>query len=181
MEKGKKMYWKNGFYDCPVEGSVEITAEYWKELLDGQASGKEIKENVDGYPVLVEHEFTLDELKRMKIAEINAYDKSDSVNSFTLAGKKIWLDKETRVGLVNSVGIEKEAGRVQATLWYNAEKYVIPVDDALAMLNQLELYALDCYNVTQSHIAAVKGLPDAGQVETYNYKTGYPEQPKFVL
>ncbi|WP_455612863.1 DUF4376 domain-containing protein [Bacteroides congonensis] len=181
MEKEKKMYWKNGFYDCPVEGSVEITVEYWKALLDGQASGKEIKENVDGYPVLVEHEFTLDELKGMKIAEINAYDKSDSVNSFTLTGKKIWLDKETRVGLVNSIGIEKEAGRIQTTLWYNAEKYVIPVDDSLAMLNQLELYALDCYNVTQSHIAAVKSLSDAGQVEAYNYKTGYPEQPKFVL
>ena len=49
------------------------------------------------------------------------------------------------------------------------------------MLNQLELYALDCYNVTQSHIAAVKGLSDAGQVEAYNYKTGYPEQLNFVL
>lgn len=177
----KKMYWKNGFYDYPVEDSVEITVEYWKELLDGQASGKEIKENVDGYPVLVEHESTLDELKEMKIAEINSYDKSDAVNSFTLAGKRIWLDKDTRVGMVNSIGIEKEAGRVQTSLWYNAEKYVIPVDDALAMLNSLELYALDCYNVTQSHIAAVKGLMTAKEVENYNYKTGYPEQPKFVL
>lgn len=181
MEKEKKMYWKNGFYDCPVEGSVGITVEYWKALLDGQASGKEIKENVDGYPVLVEHEFTLDELKGMKIAEINAYDKSDSVNSFTLTGKKIWLDKETRVGLVNSISIEKETGRAQTMLWYNAEKYVIPIDDALNMLDRLELYALDCYNVTQSHFAAVKSLSDAGQVEAYNYKTGYPEQPKFVL
>lgn len=94
----------------------------------------------------------------MKIAEINAYDKSDAVNSFTLAGKQIWLDKDTRVGLVNSIGIEKESGRMNTTLWYNAEKYVIPVDTALQMLNRLELYALDCYNVTQSHIAAVKGL-----------------------
>ena len=117
----------------------------------------------------------------MKIAEINAYDKSDAVNSFTLAGKQIWLDKDTRVGLVNSIGIEKESGRMNTTLWYNAEKYVIPVDTALQMLNRLELYALDCYNVTQSHIAAVKGLSDAGQVEAYNYKTGYPEQLNFVL
>ena len=117
----------------------------------------------------------------MKIAEINAYDKSDAVNSFTLAGKQIWLDKDTRVGLVNSIGIEKESGRMNTTLWYNAEKYVIPVDDALAMLNRLELYALDCYNVTQSHIAAVRSLFDAGQVEAYSYKTGYPEQLNFVL
>lgn len=177
----QKMYWKNGFYDTPIEGGVEISTEYWQELLEGQSSGKEIKENADGYPVLVEHEYTIDEQKEMKIAEINAYDKSDAVNSFTLAGKQIWLDKDTRVGLVNSIGIEKESGRMNTTLWYNAEKYVIPVDDALAMLNQLELYALDCYNVTQSHIAAVRSLSDAGQVEAYSYKTGYPEQLNFVL
>ena len=177
----QKMYWKNGFYDKPLEGSVEISVEYWQELLDGQSSGKEIKENTDGYPILVEHEHTIDELKEMKIAEINTYDKSDAVNSFTLAGKQIWLDKDTRVGLVNSIGIEKESGRMNTTLWYNAEKYVIPVDTALQMLNRLELYALDCYNVTQSHIAAVRSLSDAGQVEAYNYKTGYPEQLNFVL
>lgn len=177
----EKMYWKSGFYDTPIEGGVEISTEYWQELLEGQSSGKEIKENADGYPVLVEHEYTIDEQKEMKIAEINAYDKSDAVNSFTLAGKQIWLDKDTRVGLVNSIGIEKESGRMNTTLWYNAEKYVIPVDDALAMLNQLELYALDCYNVTQSHIAAVKGLSTVQQVESYNYKTGYPEQLNFVL
>lgn len=175
------MYWKSGFYDTPIEGGVEISTEYWQELLEGQSSGKEIKENADGYPVLVEHEYTIDEQKEMKIAEINAYDKSDAVNSFTLAGKQIWLDKDTRVGLVNSIGIEKESGRMNTTLWYNAEKYVIPVDDALAMLNQLELYALDCYNVTQSHIAAVKGLSTVQQVEAYSYKTGYPEQLNFVL
>jgi hypothetical protein len=181
MAVNKKMYWKSGFFDYPIKDCVEISAEYWQELLNGQSSGKEIKENADGYPVLVEHEYTIDEQKEMKIAEINAYDKSNAVNSFTLAGKTIWLDKDTRVGLVNSIGIEKESGRINTTLWYNAEKYVIPVDDALNMLNQLELYALDCYNVTQSHIAAVKGLSTVQQVESYNYKTGYPEQLNFAL
>ena len=96
-------YWKQGFYDELQEGSVEITEEYWQELLDGQSSGKEIRENESGYPVLVDHEYTLDELKEMKIADINAYDKSDAVNSFTLSGKRMWLTKEDRVGLVNSI------------------------------------------------------------------------------
>ena len=181
MAVNKKMYWKSGFFDYPIKDCVEISVEYWQELLDGQSAGKLIVTNDEGYPILVEHEYTIDELKEMKIAEINTYDKSDAVNSFTLAGKQIWLDKDTRVGLVNSIGIEKESGRMNTTLWYNAEKYVIPVDTALQMLNRLELYALDCYNVTQSHIAAVKSLSDAGQVEAYNYKTGYPEQLNFVL
>lgn len=108
-------------------------------------------------------------------------DKSDAVNSLTLDGKQIWLDKDTRVGLVNSINIEKEAGRVYTTLWYNAEKYVIPVNDALNTLDQLELYALDCYNTTQAHIAAVKNLFSKEEVNSYNYKTGYPEKLNFVL
>lgn len=53
-------YWKQGFYDEPIEGSIEITEEYWQELIDGQSTGKEIKENESGYPVLVEYQFSLD-------------------------------------------------------------------------------------------------------------------------
>ena len=32
-------YWKNGFYDEPVDGSVEITDEHYNQLLDGQSNG----------------------------------------------------------------------------------------------------------------------------------------------
>lgn len=179
--KEKKMYWKQGFYDEPVEGSVEIEISHWKELIDGQASGKEIKEDESGFPFLVDHEYTLDELKEKKIADINAYDKSDAVNSFTLADKDMWLNKEDRVGLVNSINIEKQAGRLDTVLWFDAVKYTIPISSALLMLNSLELYALDCYNVTQQHIAAVRGLQTKEEVESYNYKTGYPNKLEFSL
>ncbi len=30
-------YWKNGFYDTQVEGAVEITEEYYNQLLNGQS------------------------------------------------------------------------------------------------------------------------------------------------
>lgn len=174
-------YWKKGFYDELQKGSVEITEEYWQELLDGQSSGKEIKENESGYPVLVDHEYTLDELKEKKIADINAYDKSDAVNSFILAGKEMWLNKEDRVGLVNSINVEKQAERLYTVLWFDAVKYTIRISDALTMLSALELYALDCYNVTQQHIAAVRGLQTKEEVESYNYKTGYPNKLEFSL
>lgn len=48
-------YWKQGFYDEPVEGSVEITDERWLELIDGQAAGKLITEDEQGRPVLTEY------------------------------------------------------------------------------------------------------------------------------
>lgn len=47
-------YWKQGFYDHPVEGAVEITEGKWRRLLDGQARGMEIVGDEDGMPVLRE-------------------------------------------------------------------------------------------------------------------------------
>ena len=48
-------YWKQGFYDEPVEGGVEITDERWLELIDGQAAGMLITEDEQGSPVLTEY------------------------------------------------------------------------------------------------------------------------------
>ena len=47
-------YWKQGFYDQPVEGAVEITEGKWRRLLDGQARGMKIVEDENGMPVLRE-------------------------------------------------------------------------------------------------------------------------------
>ena len=58
----------------------------------------------------------LEEAKAEKIAEIIDYDTSSSVNGFVLNGLLVWLDKATRVGLMNSTTIAKEAGQQTTTL-----------------------------------------------------------------
>ena len=65
----------------------------------------------------------------------------------------MWIDMDTRVGLVNSITIEQAVGKETTVLWYDTVKYVIPIPLALQMLAALELYALECYNVTQEHLA----------------------------
>ena len=128
---------------------------------------------------MVEYEYDIEEVRKMKISEIQIFDKSADVNSFKIEGESMWLDKSTRVGLFNSINIEKEAGKTETVLWYDAVKYIIPISDALAMLNALEMYALECYNVTQSHIAAVKALDTIGEIESYDYTVGYPKKLSF--
>ena len=172
-------YWKQGFYDEPVDGSVEITEEYYQELLAGQSAGLIIVESKNCYPILVEYEYDIEEVRKMKISEIQIFDKSANVNSFKIQRKSVWLDKSTRVGLFNSISIEKNAGKTHTILWYDAIKYIIPIPDALAMLNEIEMYALNCYNVTQSHIAAVRSLQIIQEVENYNFKIGYPVKLNF--
>lgn len=117
----------------------------------------------------------LESWKAMRTAQINAYDTSDNVNSFELSGKQMWLNKDTRVGLVNSISIEKAAGKENTTLWFGGNKYELPVDTAMQMLSALELYALECYNVTQKHLAAVSEADDVEELKAYEYKNNYPE------
>lgn len=117
----------------------------------------------------------LEQAKVEKIAEITAYDTSSSVNGFLLNGVLEWLDKATRVGLMNSTNIAKAAGQKTTTLWLGGAKFVIDCDEAIRLLSALEMYALECFNVTASHKAAVGWLMSLEEVEAYDYKTGYPK------
>jgi hypothetical protein len=112
---------------------------------------------------------------------IKEYDVSDHVNEFTLAGKKMWLSKEMRVGLMNSINIEKSAKKTDTVLWFEGINYTIPIDVALQMLAQLELYALSCYNVTQQHLSEVSGLSTLEELINYDYAVGYPSKLVFNL
>lgn len=110
-----------------------------------------------------------------KIAEITDYDTSSSVNGFMLNGLLVWLDKATRVGLMNSTTIAKAAGQQTTTLWLKGIKLVVDCDKAIQLLSALEMYSLECFNMTASHKAAVNELTTIEEVEAYDYKAGYPK------
>ena len=117
----------------------------------------------------------LKQAKADKISEITAYDTSDKVNGFILNGLLVWLDKATRVGLMNSTTIAKAAGQKTTTLWLGGIKLVVDCDKAIQLLSALEMYALECFNVTASHKQAVSELMSLEDVEVYDYKAGYPK------
>ena len=130
---------------------------------------------------LEEEDTPLSKQKRKLINEINAYDTSDEVNSFFLNGVKVWLNKDTRVGLMNSLTIEKNAGKEESTLWFNNICITINCDAAIQMLSTLELYALNCYNVTAKHKVAVENLNNLEEALGYDCTVGYPEKLSFTI
>lgn len=125
---------------------------------------------------LIEEKSELEKIKEKKLREINEYDTSDSVNSFLLNGDKVWLNKDTRVGLMNSLTIERAAGKEISTLWFGTIKFDINIDAAIQMLSALELYALKCYNKTAEHKQNVENLTDVENVKSYDYTIGYPDK-----
>ena len=119
--------------------------------------------------------------KKSMLAEITAYDSSSSVNSFLLNGMEVWLDKATRVGLMNSTTIAKSMGQQKTTLWLGSYQLEVDCDKAIRLLSALEMYALECFNVTAAHKKAVSELDNIDGVLTYDYKSGYPEKLKMEV
>lgn len=153
------------------------------EVVDGQDSTTTKVYVYDGLWVNVEatNGNLLAAVKHGKQAEIDAYDVSSAVNGFTLNGAVVWLDKATRVGLMNSTNIAKATGSANTTLWLGGERMVVPCDKAIQLLSALEMYALGCFNVTASHKAAVEAMTTIDKVLAYDYKQGYPEQLKMEV
>ena len=99
-----------------VEGGYEA----YTATMTGHLTADEFVKRINGYGL--NEEMTTQELetifealgfaggnetsvfKEFMLNKIAAYDRSETVNSFMLAGNRIWLDKATRVGLVNSIG-----------------------------------------------------------------------------
>lgn len=114
--------------------------------------------------------------KAQKIAKIDAYDTSDAVNSFLVDGTKMWLDKATRVGLMNSTTIAQSSGLEKVTLWFGDSQLILTCDKAISLLSAIEMYAVQCFDTTARHKAAIGNLTTIEEVEKYDITAGYPEK-----
>ena len=123
----------------------------------------------------------LQRAKETVIAAIEAYDTTPAVNGFILNGEHVWLDKATRVGLMNSTQIAKAMGKKTTTLWFGEMQIEVNCDKAIGLLSALEMYALECFNVTAAHKKAVAELNTVEEVLGYDYTKGYPEQLKMEV
>ena len=119
--------------------------------------------------------------QKMVQEQIDKYDTSPSVNGFMLNGLRVWLNKDTRVGLMNSTQIAKAMGKATTTLWFGGMQIEVDCDKAIGLLSALEMYALECFNVTAAHKKAVAELNTVEEVEAYDYTKGYPEQLKMEV
>lgn len=127
------------------------------------------------------HERELANAIRSKISEITEYDTSDNVNVFYINGIKTWLDKATRVGLVNSTNAMKSAGYARVTFWLESTPINIPCSEAMDILERIERYALECFNVTATHKAQVSAFTNVDDVNKFDVTNGYPDVLSFTV
>ena len=143
-----------------------------------------------GWTKCVVPEVTDEELlkraKHRKKIEIQRYDKSSNINEFFVSGISLWLSKEDRTGLKLRFESELAMGKTTTTLWGNGVQFPLALVNedgsaglAFQMLYALEMYASACYDNTQLHLSIVDKLETIEEVESYDFKVGYPEKLNF--
>lgn len=129
----------------------------------------------------------LEQARVEKLMEIESYDNSQEVNECLIHynGETIpyWADKTTRTTLKEavrdciSVGIE--------TYRLDLRDYGVSIDIdcelMLGMLQELEVYAIRCYNKTTDHIYAVKAMDNIEDIEGYDFRSDYPSKLEFSV
>ena len=175
-----KKYYNSTTHEWYTEGTP-LTRKIDNGVFSGIPSVEQLESC--GFVEWVEPEPTPEQLlaraKASKIAELEAYDASEDVNSFSVNGKTMWLDAQTRQQLRISLDAMQQAGRENVTKWFDGEQYTYPIDVWYYMLSQVEVYAADALNVTESHKAAINALDDIEDVEAYDYTVGYPIKLQF--
>lgn len=121
----------------------------------------------------------LNTAKQNKLYEIEQYDNSSSVNSFTLNSKERWLKNDLRRSLSYSTNILKEVGEKTVDIWFDTECEIMDIDNTLYLLKTLEVYAKQTNNVTHQHKAEVMALTSITEVESYDITKGYPAKLVF--
>ena len=121
---------------------------------------------------------------------INDYDNSEAVNQFEFnveaSGITIpyWLPVAKRAQIRESVSAWKAARKGNYKL--DVREYdmtlEIPCAELLAMLQELEVYAVKCYNQTSEHLKAIDDMEMTVEgILNYDFTTGYPEKLAFTI
>lgn len=119
--------------------------------------------------------------KKVKVTEIAHHNKSKEVDGFFVNGEHAWLGKDERSALERILRIQSNKGVKTYSLYLNGKRYDVDVQSAFGMLDNLEVYAMECLKRTEEHKIAVMALNDIVEVENYDCTQGYPEHLQFSL
>lgn len=154
-----------------VEKSID--GKVWRAVINDEDVQSYLDE---GYVISADDApWRIEEAKYAKIAEIEEYDKSDNVNIFYLGEEAMWLPREDRIALRNGCEMAAQAGETIYTIWWNNKPYKMACEQFLFCLMKIEVYAVECFNVTAQHKADVMALETMADIEAYNIKDGYPD------
>lgn len=119
-----------------------------------------------------------DKLRDILTELIKEYDSSKEVNYFIYKDFRYWFDKDTRLALKYKFEVLKNNNIESGLIWFGSVPYEVNCDEILNFLTQLELYAIQCNDITRRHLNEVKELEYSEDILRYNITKDYPQPVK---
>ena len=153
------------------------------ELEDGTWEADVVTiETTGGEPT---DEQVLEAVKQDRLAALAEYDASDAVNGFdvTIGGQtmSLWIDRETRADYKSSIEAAELLGRTEVKPVFGGQEVTLDIQIAKMALAQVQIYANQCFGVTERHKATIEALSAVQDVEDYDFTAGYPPRLSFSV
>lgn len=194
----------NGFYMYLNEPLDEISyagqiGSTFQDFLDGKwvlLSNQQIEFKNNNPEASVEEVFnmelnnseeiiperTVQRAKEEKLQQLIEYDDSTEVNSFTINNIITdWFTPAERANYKNSVDSAKTLGVGTLRIPIDNQLVYINTIKASQMLAAIQLYADQCFLVTQNHMQNINRLETIEQIDNYDFTVGYPNKLNFNL
>lgn len=154
--------------DLNMDNWIEVSNE-WKEKWEMEHSQEDsVQDNSD-----------IEELREKKIEEIEEYDKSEEVNSFTYNGINGWIDSPTRTAYSASIQNAELLGETSIDLLFSNTVLTLDIETAKVVLAKISRYADKCWMVTQKHLSEVKSFKTSKGITDFDVTKDYPEKLVF--
>ena len=179
VESGMVMYEATMFYGQPTAERLESILTEVQRI----PSLSEVDAILSG--VGFDDDVRVTVLRSFKIRELERYDESPAVNEcFITYNDQLfpyWSSKSERNDLKQAVLNYRDKGYSDYRLDLRdvGVSLSFSCDTLLSMLSDLEVYAIQCFNVTTDHLYAIRSLTSADSIVDYDFTTGYPPKLTF--
>lgn len=137
--------------------------------------------NIKYLPIIINESPNINTIKQVLIKIQNEYDSSDEVNSFTINGITSWVDKITRNSLKETLNVIEKLGQDKYTLWLANNPINLPINQIRNFLDNLELYAINCYQTTSKHISEINKINNLEELFKFDISDGYPQKLELTI
>lgn len=178
------IYYSNstaGFYDQNVHSNtlpndgVEITTEYYVELLQAQSEGRQISANETGYPVAIDPPKPV-RTKAALLAEVAAKRWAVETGGVIVGGSPIATDRESQAQLTSAYTSLKN-GLIENTPWKATDGtfnlVTLPQIEPVAQFVAAHVRA--CFAAEQAHDEAIQSLTTQSELDAYDINAGWPQ------
>jgi hypothetical protein len=130
--------------------------------------------HIDGEPIEHEDEQVkidpIEMARQEKIKEIDAYQPSCTIN-----GNSLWLNKEERKELKESIKAYRQEKEETMTKWIDNNEYTFELNKWASIVCKLDVYDSKVQNNQNAHKNAIMKLDTQELIQNYDITVGYPQ------